>query len=44
MAIVHVLLCELYILSDKLCWKVTFCHSKTSTFVNFTSQLLHHHA
>lgn len=28
MAIVHVLLCELYILSDKIYWKVTFCHSK----------------
>lgn len=43
MAIMYVLLCELYILSDKICWKVTLS-LKTSTFVNFTSQVLHHHA
>lgn len=28
MVIVYVFLRELYILSDKICWKITFCHSK----------------
>lgn len=40
MAIVYVLLCELYILSDKICWKVTFCHSDLIESYIFATQNL----